>query len=225
MLTLAKQLEINNSRMEFEEEVATFKKGNINFSCYFQHVIQRAYLDKELLVGDVAWYYHDQIVGNFKKYGVLPICQVIMPSHIHELYYCNNVVDISRLRSVACRNATVFAKKMQKENNYKKIIPHLFEPNPGYVAIKDSRQLMVLLKYIRDNDLYLKEIGKKAPYSSFDKWENSNFYKPFALEGLEHILGMRLEEIKQLIQKDRADVLAVSKTLNTDKKMFIHPVN
>ncbi len=224
MFTLAKQLEINNERAENTDKISTFKKGNIDFSCYFQHVIQRAYLDKELLVGDIAWYYHDQIVGHFKTYGVLPICQVVMPSHIHELYYCNNVTDISRLRSVACRNATVFAKKIQKENGYRKIIPRLFEPQPGYVAVKDSRQLLTVLKYIRDNDQYLKEQGRKAPSSSFEKWENGNFFKPFALEGLEPILGMSLDELKQLIQKDKADVLAVAKTLKTEKKMFIHPV-
>ena len=222
MLSLSKQLELNNERVENTDKISTFKKGNIDFTCYFQHVIQRAYLDKELLVGDVAWYYHDQIVGHFKAYGVLPICQVVMPSHIHELYYCNNVADISRLRSVACRNATVFAKKIQKENGFRKIIPHLFESSPGYVAVKDSRQLLTVLKYIRDNDLYLKEQGRKAPYSSFEKWETGNFFKPFALEGLEPILGMSLEDLKQLIQRDRADVLDVAKTLKTDRKLFIH---
>ena len=203
------------------DKICTFRKGNIVHSCCFQHVIQRTYLDKELLVGDVAWYYHDQIVGRYQTYGVLPICQVVMPSHIHELYFCNNVIDISRLRSVACRNTTVLVKKLQKQNGFKTVITRLFEPEPGFVPVKDACQMLTVLKYIRDNDLYLKAQGKKAPYSSFERWEIRNYYKPFALDGLEPILGMSLDELKILLQKDREVVYKVARSLKTNPADFL----
>lgn len=220
MSTFSEQLAINNSRLESRDKICTFRKGNIDFSCCFQHVIQRTYLDKELLIGDIAWYYHDQIVGRCQNYGVLPICQVVMPSHIHELYFCRNVVDISRMRSIACRNTTVFAKKQQRENGFKKVITRLFEREPGFVPIKDACQILTVLKYIRDNDLYLKAVGKKAPYSSFERWETKDYYKPFALDGLEPILGISVNELKQLLLQDKEKVYKVARSLKTNPAYF-----
>ena len=82
------------------ENVGTFKKGNIDFNCRFFHVIQRTYRRYQLFNNDIAWYYHSFIESECPKYRVVPICQVIMPTHVHEIYYADDVRNISKMRAV-----------------------------------------------------------------------------------------------------------------------------
>lgn len=183
------------------EKVGTSRNGSVDFACRFQHVIQKAWMGKALLKGDTAWYYHNQIAGKAASYGVLPVCQVIMPNHVHELYFCEDVSSVSKLRAVACRNATVFMKKRQQENGYR-VLEHLFEPRPGYVAVKDRRQLLRVLKYIKDNDLAFRAAGEKAPYSSFDLWEEKDIVKPFGIDAVCRILELSRKQLLEVLNRE-----------------------
>ncbi len=209
-----------NTRSETFENAGTFKKGNVDNTCYFQHVIQRTYLKRKTLVGELAWYYHTLILDNCSKFGVLPICQVIMPTHVHEIYYAEDVRNIAKMRAQASRAACFFLRKLQKEKGYKES-EHLFERHPGYVSIKDARQLLTTLKYIRDNDLYLREEGSKAPYSSFEAWEAKNYFKPFAVEALEKIYGMTSQNLAKLMKKEKSMVISFSEKVDRKPEFFI----
>ena len=218
------QTSLDSSLSTFEN-VGTFRNNRIDRTCKFQHVIQRAYRRENLLVGDVPWYYRSLIESNCPAYRVLPICQVIMPNHVHEIYYTDNIDNISELRRIACCHSTVMMRKYRKKQNYSDI-EHLFEPDPGYVAIKDSKQLLTTLKYIRDNDLFLKEKGDKAPYSCFEYWEKG-YFKPYAVDSVSKLFDLTPEKLTELLSmsKDKvlefADKYFTEEIQNRDRTIFL----
>ena len=199
--------------------VGNFKKGNVDPSWYFYHVVQQTYRNRNYLLGDVGWYYHKEICNRSSKYGVLLVCQVVMPNHIHEVYYTEDVRNISKLRQVAARTSSNFMKRLQKQKNYEKIGERLFERNPGYIPIKDSCQILTVLKYIKDNDKYLRAAGSKAPYSCFDDWDKKN-YKDYAIEYLEALLDMNAERLNEVLKLDSDKVHQIASSLKPRAEFF-----
>ena len=201
------------------DSVCNFKKGNVDTSWRFYHVVQQTFRNRNYLLGDVGWYYHKDICNRWPSFKVLLICQVVMPNHIHEIYYTEDIRNISRLRQVAARTTSAFMKKVHKQRNYDRIGEQLFERNPGYVPIKDSRQFLTVLKYIKDNDRYLRETGSKAPYSCFDDWDRKN-YKEFATEGLETIFEMSIGKLNEILNLEKSRVLEIADSLNPHMEYF-----
>ena len=199
--------------------VGNFRKGNVDKSWRFYHVTQQTLRNRNLLLGDVGWYYHKEICNRWPSYNVLLICQVVMPNHIHEIYYTEDVFNIVKLRQISARTTSTFMKKVQRQKNYDKIAEKLFERSPGYAPIKDSCQFLIALKYIKDNDLYLRETGSKAPYSCFDDWDKNNF-KEFAVDGLESIFEMSIEKLNGILNLDRSKVNDIAKSLNPHTEYF-----
>ena len=186
------------------ENVGTFRNGNIDFNCRFFHVIQRTYRRYQYFNNDLAWYYHSLIEAESPVYGVIPICQVIMPTHVHEVYYTRDVRDISNMRAVACGQTTLYMKRKRKKEKQQSVT-RLFDRVPRYVAIADREQLLITLKYIYDNDLFLKKEGKLVPYSCFYHWEKQK-YKPYAVETVSDLYRIKPEQLVKLLGEDKENV-------------------
>lgn len=202
--------EFISTQEEKNENVGTFKNGKINHEYCFQHVIQQTYNRKKLFYTSSAAFYENKIKSLCAEYGVVLICQVVMPTHIHEIYYVEDIRQLSRMRAVACRSTSAYIKKEFKEKGYE--VPSVvFEKRPGYVAIRNRRQLLITMKYIRDNDLYLQKMtenGKpcKAPYSCFEHWRHGHV-KFFFTEGLSSLFGLSLQELIDLLDSDMSKVM------------------
>jgi len=196
-----KSLEAQETKLE---NVGTFRNKNIDFNCLFFHVIQRAYRRWNILNSDTAWYYHTLIESECSKYKVLPICQVIMPNHVHEIFYSKDVRNITNLRRVVCSQTTLFMNR-NRINDGKKPLDHLFERGPRYVAITGRNHLLMTMKYIADNDLYLKQEGRTAPYSCFTYWDRQK-YKPFAVESVANLFRINPEKLTHLLSEDSTKV-------------------
>ena len=197
------------------ENVGTFKKGNIDFNCRFFHVIQRTYRRYQLFNSDIAWYYHSFIESECPKYRVVPICQVIMPTHVHEIYYADDVRDISKMRAVACGQTTLYMKRKRTSEKQTSVV-RLFDRCPRYVPVTDRAQLLITMKYLYDNDSYLKKEGRIVPYSCFYYWEKHK-YKPFAVETVSDLFGIRPENLVELMKKDKEDVSRFASLFGSEK--------
>lgn len=209
-----------------KENTGTFRNGRIDMNCRFQHVIQRTYRRLNLLSCETGWYYHSMIESKCVEYDVLLLCQVVMPNHTHEIYYTEDVRNISRLRAMACRQASALMRKDRAMRNARPI-ERLFEPRPGYVAIRNTKQLLIAMKYLRDNDRYLRESGEKVPFSCFDYWEKKH-YKPYPVEAMSKLFGLSMEELTAMLNRDRKDVMELSdrymteEIIRRDKELFFN---
>jgi len=197
------------------ENVGTFKKGNIDFNCRFFHVIQRTYRRYQLFNNDIAWYYHSFIESECPKYGVVPICQVIMPTHVHEIYYADDVRNISKMRAVACGQTTLYVKRKRKAEKQTSVV-RLFDRCPRYVPVVDREQLLITMKYLYDNDSYLKKEGRIVPYSCFYYWEKQR-YKPFAVETVSDLFGIKPENLMDLMKGDKDSVIRFASLFSSEK--------
>ncbi len=185
------------------EKVGTFRIGNVNTKCRFMHVIQRT-TNSRILLPQHANKYINTIASGCGRYGVVPICSIVMPTHTHDIMYADNVLDISRLRSVACR---VISQTYRSENRSRgfTVPDHLMERHPRYVAIENRSQLLITMKYVKENDKYLRDDGSRSPYSCFEKWEK-NYFKPFCLEIPESLFEITREDLVELLQKPKEEV-------------------
>jgi len=210
------------------ENVGTSKNNTVEKNYRFYHVIQRAFRRLNILGGNTAWYYHTLIEANAAKYDVLVICQMIMPNHIHEIFYTNDISNISKLKAIAGRQTSVQMNRTRAADN-KRLINHLFDSRPGFVPIDGRQQLLVTMKYVRDNDAFLREKGDRAPYSCFDYWEKGEF-KKYGVSAVSKLYGLTPVELMNLLNKDKEEVLRFASTFNTkeiieaDRKLFLKPV-
>lgn len=205
------------------QNVGTFRNGNIKTNCRFMHIIQRT-ANSRAILPQYAGKYINVISSCCSKYDVVPICSVVMPSHTHDIMYSDSVYNISKLRSNACRVISQSYRTDSKNRGF--LVPdHLMERSPRYVAIENRAQLLQTMKYIKDNDLYLRNDGNRSPYSCFDKWEK-NYFKPFCLEIPESLFEISREELVALLQKPKDEVARFAerflkaKYLEEDKIIF-----
>ena len=198
-----------------QESVGTFKEDTVETGYRFYHVIQRTYCGRNLFTPSSAAYYHNNVFKQCPQHHVTPICAVVMPSHTHEIFYCDDVRDISSVRKAACRASTVQIKADLRSKDYS-VPSRIFDRKPGYVAIKNRRQLLITLKYIKDNDQYLQTKNSKAPYSCFEYWEK-DFFRHYCLEMLESLFGITKAELIELLRKDKSEVLKFADRFNTEK--------
>lgn len=203
---------------EKNESVGTFKNGKINNDYCFQHVIQQTYNRKKLFYPSGAAFYENKIKSLCAEYGIVLICQVVMPTHIHEIYYVEDIKKLSKMRAIACRSTSAFIRNEFKEKRYE-VPSAVFERRPGYVAIKNRRQLLIALKYLRDNDLYLQKMtenGKpcKAPYSCFEHWRHGHV-KYFFTDGLSSLFGLSLQELMDLLDSEMNRVMEIADKFKT----------
>ncbi len=196
------------------ENVGTFKIGNVKTNCRFMHVIQRT-TNNRVLLPHHASKYINSISSGCGRFEVVPICSVVMPTHTHDIMYSDNIMNISKLRSVACR---VISQSYRSDNRIKgfSVPDHLMERHPRYVAIENRCQLLVSMKYIKDNDLYMREAGNRSPYSCFDKWEK-NYFKPFCLEIPESLFEVSRDDLVELLQKPKSEVIKFAEKFKTGK--------
>jgi len=195
-----------------QENMGTFKNGTVEHGFRFYHVIQQTYNNRRLLSPSVATYYHNILARQCTANNVIMLCSVVMPTHTHEILYTDDVDSISKARAVACRSVTCVAKKEMKEKGY--AVPlRILERFPGYIPIKDRRQLLVTLKYIADNDLYLRKDGLSAPYSCFTFWRK-NYFKSYCIEVLESLFEMDITKIMNILDSERKDVIRFAENYN-----------
>ena len=218
-----RQLEFfSKNQKEKKETVGTFKNGKICSEYMFQHVIQQTYNRKKLFYPGGAAFYENKIKSLCPDYDVVLVCQVVMPTHTHEIFISRNIEQLSAMRAVACRTTSQFIKNEFREKGYE-VPSKVFARSPGYVAIRNRPQLLGTLKYIRDNDVYLQktsENGKpcKAPYSCFEHWRYGH-YKPFFIKGLESLFGISAQELVELLDSDMERVLCFAKQFETREFM------
>jgi len=209
------------------KNVGTSKNNTVDKNYRFYHVVQRAFRRLNILGGNTAWYYHTQIEAKAAEYDVLIICQMIMPNHIHEIFYTNDISNISKLKAVAGRQTSAQMNRSRAADN-KRPIDHLFDSRPGFVPIEDRRHLLVTMKYIRDNDAFIREKGDKAPYSCFDYWEKGEF-KNFGVSAVSNLYGLTPSELMNLLNMDKEEVLRFASSFNSkeilraDRKIFVKP--
>lgn len=209
------------------KNVGTSKNNTIDKNYRFYHVIQRAFRRLNILGGNTAWYYHTLTEAKAADYGVLIICQLIMPNHIHEILYTNNISNISRLKAVAGRQTSAQMNRSRAADN-KRPIDRLFDSRPGFVPIENRQQMLVTMKYIRDNDSFIREKGNRAPYSCFDYWEKGEF-KNYGVSAVSNLYGLTPSELMNLLNKDKEEVLRFASSfsskeiLKADRKIFVKP--
>jgi len=207
------------------QNVGTSKNNTVEKNYRFYHVVQRAFRRLNILGGNTAWYYHTLTEANATKYDVLMICQMIMPNHIHEIFFTNDVSNISKLKAVAGRQASTMMNRNRAADN-KRPIDHLFDSRPGFVPIQDRQQLLVTMKYIRDNDDFIRAKGDKAPYSCFDYWEKGEF-KNYGIASVADLYGLTPARLMNLLNKEKEEVLRFATTFSTkenseaDRKLFL----
>jgi len=196
-----------------QENMGSFKNGTVEHGYRFYHVVQQTYNNRRLLSSTVATYYHNILARQCIANNVILICSVVMPTHTHEILYADDVDSISKARGVTCRSVTCAAKKEMRERGF--AIPvRILERFPGYIPIKDRRQLLVTLKYISDNDLYLRKDGLKAPYSCFNFWRK-NYYKSYCIEVLESLFEMDISKIMNILDSNRKEVIRFADKFNS----------
>ena len=200
------------------EKVGLSNRGNVDRSWRFYHVVQRAYRRYHILTGNTAWHYHSLTESSCSRYGVLIICQVIMPNHIHEILYTDDVRNISRLKGMAGNKVSISMNKARVENK-KKPLEHLFDSRPGFVPIKSRVQLLITMKYIWDNDLEMRKQGDKASYSSFESWNNTSS-KNTGADIAASLFGLKLSELYELLSKDKSDVIRFADKMKTESIMI-----
>lgn len=207
-----------------QEKVGTFKNGKIEKDFKFYHVVQQTYNNRNLLTSSVATYYHKILSRQCLENNVIMICSVVMPTHTHEILYADDIDSISKARGVACRSATFAAKRELKEKGYS-VPDRIVEKYPGYIPIKDRCQLLITLKYIADNDAYMRNDGLKAPYSCFSYWKKG-YYKSYCVEVLESLFETDMKALISLLESDRKDVIRFADQFNNpeyaikDEKIF-----
>lgn len=200
------------------ESAGTFRKGDVDRSYRFYHVIQQTYNGRRFFTSPVAAYYHSCIVNQCPAHNVVLLCQVVMPTHTHEIFYTEDMMNISRMRANACRATTMIVKKELRAKGYS-IPERVFQRFPGYVPIRSGAQMLYTLKYIRDNDLYLKAADAFAPYSCFKYWEKG-YFKGYCMDMLEEVIGIKTPELLALIGQDKKEVKRIAKTLDDRHPVF-----
>lgn len=211
------------------KNVGNSKNNTVEKNYRFYHVIQRAFRRLNILGGNTAWHYHTITESKSAEYDVLVICQMIMPNHIHEIFFTNDVANISKLKAVAGRQVSTQMNRNRIADN-KRPIDHLFDSRPGFVPIENRQQLLITMKYIRDNDDFIRDKGDRAPYSCFDYWEKGDF-KNYGIETVASLYGLSSHELMNWLNKDRTEVLRFASSFNTkdiikeDRKLFIKQQN
>lgn len=186
-----KFIELINSRTT--DSVGTSKNRLIDRNGIFYHVIQQTDNRTNLFSGDAARHRDGLLKNMCPGLGIVPIINVIMPTHTHDVFLTDDVEKIRFLFRNLNRGTFVFIRNERAEK-FRQSIQTVFANQPGYVVIKTREQFFCLIKYLYDNPAYLRQNGEFIPYSCFDAWEKG-YFKPYKIELFYQIFGIKIEEI------------------------------
>lgn len=170
----------------------------------FYHVTQPTY-NRNNYFNNTTAKYRDRLLKSLcEKYNVIPLCNVIMPSHTHDLFFCKDFCDIEKLLKSLNTRVAKFIKQ-ERIRDGKNITERIFDTSPAYKRIDNLGYLFFLFKYFYDNPQYLRKNNQFVPYSCFDMWEKG-YYKHYQEKLYEKLFSKSLEDIcklcKQLDKKD-----------------------
>ena len=76
--------------------------------------------------------------------------------------------------------------------------------------------MLITMKYVYDNDSYLKKEGRMVPYSCFYYWEKQK-YKPFAVDTVSDLYGIKPENLVDLMRQDKDNVIRFASLFSSEK--------
>lgn len=199
---MSKLLNILNN--DSETIVGTSQNGLVEPNGILYHVIQQTDNRTNLFSLEAAKHRDWLIKNACPEYEILPVINVIMPTHTHDVFLTNDVKKISAMLKNVNRGTAVFIRK-ERELKYKQKTQEVFAKYPGFVAIKNRLQFICLIKYLYDNPAYLKASGDFVPYSCFDAWEKG-YFKPY-----------NMQVFNQILNKDIAEILPLCKKMNKEQ--------
>lgn len=203
------------------------KHGNINKDGYIYHITQQCWNHKNYYSFESARY-RDYLLKNIcSKTGIVPLINVTMPNHSHDVLYSKDFSKIQSLYSLLNCRVSRFVKK-DRQTILNKETALVFQQRPTYTPVENRSQLFYLVYYLFHNDDFLRESGKVAPYSCFADWAKGNFsgYNPSFFEKL---FGLSVTDIINLcntLSKEEFRAYGIKKYAkyeNKDAILFKNP--
>lgn len=174
----------------------TSKSPLLDKEGHFYHVTQQGYNYNSIFSLDIAKYRTHMMFNLCEKNHVIPLCNVIMPNHTHDLFYCQSFADIAKVMRLLNSLVSKSVKREKSLNNRKHYDP-VFMTLPSYERISEKRHLFFLFKYFYDNPKYLKEEGKFVPFTCFDMWEKE-YYKPYKEQAFRILFDKSIKQITDM---------------------------
>lgn len=203
---------MSNQLAQMPKEVGTAKNHNIETNAVFYHVIQQVDNRINLFSIDSAKHRDLLMKSVCQNMGILPIMNVIMPSHTHDVFLTDDVKKIGIMLRNVNRGTSVFIQK-ERLLKYGKKPDKVFSRYPGFKPIKSREQFFNLIKYLYDNPSYLKSQGLFVPYSCFDYWEKG-YYKPYDINVFQKLFELTIEDIiKYCKELDKVQFSQLAKKL------------
>lgn len=190
--------------IEINVKSHTSKDSQIDKSGNFYHVTQQGYNFSSIMSLNAAKYRQHMMIKLCEDNGVIPLCNVIMPNHTHDLFYAEKFDSIPKVMKILNSLVTRFSIK-ERDTKGQKSLEKLFMGLPSYERVADKSHLFYLFKYFYDNPAYLKETRQFVPFSCFDMWEKG-YYKPY------------MEKVYILLfNKELSEIIEMCKTLSKDQ--------
>lgn len=207
-LSLLMEQKNSNSFNAYSKKID--KSGN------FYHITQQGYNYGSIFSPSTAKYRQHMMIKFCQDNGVLPLCNVIMPNHTHDLFYSEKFENISKILKILNSAVTRYAhneKASKGQTNHER----LFAGAPSYERIKDKAHLFYLFKYFYDNPAYLRNENQFVPFSCFDMWEKG-YYKPYSEKAYIVLFDKKLSEITDMCRTlTKEQFLQESKSLFKDE--------
>lgn len=184
---LSEFLELQNKKSFLTTDKELDKSGN------FYHVTQQGYNYSTIFSINASKYRQHMMVKLCQDNRVLPLCNIIMPNHTHDLFYAEKFENIQKVMKILNSLVTRFSNREKALKNSRSQ-DRLFMGPPSYERVSDKVHLFFLFKYFYDNPNYLKQSNQFVPYSCFDMWEKG-YYKPYQEKLYISLFGKDLHEI------------------------------
>ena len=163
-----------------------------NIKSHYIHVVIQG-IEKRFIFqeNESKKYYLELLYKNLKDYPnmyILAYC--IMDNHIHLLFYCKNIEELSKLMSRTNTSYALWYNKLEKRVGY------VYRDRYYTQAIKDEKHLLNSLAYIHNNPVKAGMVKNAKEYS----YSSYNLYKNYKME--ESIIRLLFQSKEYMEQFD-----------------------
>lgn len=139
----------------FQEEQSSFRSYSkkIDRSGHFYHVTQQGYSFGNTFSLNSAKYRMHMLDELCRRNKVLPLCNIVMPTHTHDIFYSEDFRNIQKtLQTLNTAVSNFITAEKETVRKYKEPV---FSNHPSYEVIKEKEHLFYLFKYLYENPQYL----------------------------------------------------------------------
>lgn len=132
----------------------SLRSTEVDKAGHFYHVTQQGYSYGVTFSLNGAKHRMHLLYSICSRYRVMPLCNVVMPTHTHDIFYSDDFRNISKVMQSVNTSVSKFIHRERIANGRKDTDP-VFASYPYYERIKDREHLFYTFKYLYENFEFL----------------------------------------------------------------------